>query len=542
MALDQAQVRSVVALLQASETTDNAMHRHVMATVTQYQQDPQFARYLCYVFSRLATAEVGLAVRHKAGLLLKNTARVGWAQLPPAIQQQIKAELVQQSLVGESARALRNTAGSIITTIVSRGSLAAWPELLPALAQFIGQGSDAAAGDAVRWCALGAMQVFCKMCEDSPLQLDGALRTMVPMLLAFLSHGEVQLRRSAMACFENLVCSDATDGVVPAALLAHAAPFLGALGALTGDPDPVVRRLVCSTIVGLLERKATLLMPSIGSIFEFMLSCTASSKNGAVENEVVALEACSFWAKCTCQDEDLNLRALLRPLLPRLLPTLLDAMIYAADDETVLDADEDDSVADRPQDLKPYFKGARKVTPEEEQEAAEDDASRHASEGEGGLVWNLRKCAAHAVDALCVCYGNALLEILLPLVQMRLNFRPSLAEDPRAGEAWKVRESAILALGCAAEGCYTGLQDHLPALYPFMITMLDPSSECEPVLIRTILCWTLGRFASWIVDKVRVHSLSRCSHNSHGTAHTRSLFSSHLFSFSSRVGPRRCVD
>ena len=510
MAADPTKVASVVQLLQASATTDNAVQRQVSITMQQYAQDPLFARYLCVVFAKLATAEVGLAVRHKAGLALKNTARTGWQQLPPAIQQQIKAELVQQSIVGEPARALRNTAGSIITTIVSRGSLAAWPELLPALAQFIGAGAVAGAGDAVLWGALGALQVFRKVCEDSPAQLDSALGTMVPLLLGFLSNGEVQLRRSALACFENLICSE-ERWELPPPLLAVAPAFLGALGALTADTDAVVRRLVCSVIVGILERNASLLMPSIASYFEFMLHCTASSANGAVENEVVALEACSFWAKCTVASEEqpeLDLCAALQPLLPRLLPALLDAMLYADDDENVLDAGETDATADRAQDIKPYFHGARKLAAAQgdDDEDEGDDSSRHAG-GDGTMVWNLRKSAGHGVDALCVLYGNGILQLLLPLVQQRLNFRPTTAvEDPR-GEAWKVRESAILALGCAAEGCYTGLQEHLPALYPFMVSMLDPhSGEQEPILIRTILCWTLGRFASWQIDMVRRRS------------------------------------
>ena len=384
MDADPAKVSSVVQLLQASATTDNAVQRQVSITMQQYAQDPLFARYLCVVFAKLATAEVGLAVRHKAGLALKNTARTGWQQLPPAIQQQIKAELVQQSIVGEPARALRNTAGSIITTIVSRGSLAAWPELLPVLAQFIGAGAVAGAGDAVLWGTLGALQVFRKVCEDSPAQLDSALGTMVPLLLGFLSNGEVQLRRSALACFENLICSE-EHWELPPALLAVAPAFLGALGALTADTDAVVRRLVCSVIVGILERSASLLMPSIASYFEFMLHCTASSANGAVENEVVALEACSFWAKCTVASEEhpeLDLGAALQPLLPRLLPTLLDAMLYADDDENVLDAGETDATADRAQDIKPYFHGARKLAAAQgdDDEDDGDDSSRYVVE------------------------------------------------------------------------------------------------------------------------------------------------------------------
>ena len=50
MAADPTKVASVVQLLQASATTDNAVQRQVSITMQQYAQDPLFARYLCVVF------------------------------------------------------------------------------------------------------------------------------------------------------------------------------------------------------------------------------------------------------------------------------------------------------------------------------------------------------------------------------------------------------------------------------------------------------------------------------------------------------------
>ncbi len=54
----------------------------------------------------------------------------------------------------------------------------------------------------------------------------------------------------------------------------------------------------------------------------------------------------------------------------------------------------------------------------------------------GGSSWNLRKCSAAGLDMLSNVFGDALLPVLLPIVEARLKER-----------AWPARESAILALG-----------------------------------------------------------------------------------------------
>ena len=61
--------------------------------------------------------------------------------------------------------------------------------------------------------------------------------------------------------------------------------------------------------------------------------------------------------------------------------------------------------------------------------------------------WNLRKCAAAALDVLAVRFGADLLNVLLEPLKTKL-----WSDD------WLQRESGILALGAMAEGaCYGGL-------------------------------------------------------------------------------------
>ncbi|KAI3488842.1 hypothetical protein L1887_47041 [Cichorium endivia] len=118
---------------------------------------------------------------------------------------------------------------------------------------------------------------------------------------------------------------------------------------------------------------------------------------------------------------------------------------------------------------------------DEEDDFDEDDEDDEDDDGISD--WNLRKCSAAALDVMAVNFGDELLEILLPYLKERL-----FSDD------WLQRECGILALG-AIEGCIAGIQPHLPTLVPFLINSLKDSKP----LVRSITCWTLGRYSSWCV-------------------------------------------
>ena len=62
---------------------------------------------------------------------------------------------------------------------------------------------------------------------------------------------------------------------------------------------------------------------------------------------------------------------------------------------------------------------------------------------------------------------------------------------------WEIKESGILVLGAIAEGCYSGITAHLDQLIPYLIQCL---SDKKP-LVRSIACWTLSRYAHWVVNQ-----------------------------------------
>lgn len=68
----------------------------------------------------------------------------------------------------------------------------------------------------------------------------------------------------------------------------------------------------------------------------------------------------------------------------------------------------------------------------------------------------------------------------------------------------------------SAAGCIEAIEPHLPTLIPYLINMLnDPKVKTAPSfyrchetdtrfqpLVRSITCWTLGRYASWCTQPI----------------------------------------
>uniref|UniRef100_A0A183CQ37 Transportin-1 n=1 Tax=Globodera pallida TaxID=36090 RepID=A0A183CQ37_GLOPA len=63
-------------------------------------------------------------------------------------------------------------------------------------------------------------------------------------------------------------------------------------------------------------------------------------------------------------------------------------------------------------------------------------------------------------------------------------------------DQWEVKESGILALGAIAEGCMSGMTQHLPELIPYLIKSLQHPRS----LVRSITCWSLSRYCHFVVQ------------------------------------------
>lgn len=379
--------------------------------------------------------------------------------------------------LGDPSPLIRATVGILITTIANKGGILNWPELLPTLCEMLdSQEYSICEG------AFGALQ---KICEDSAEVLDSnelnrPLNIMIPKFLQFFRHSSPKIRSHAIACINQFIIHRTQ------ALMIHIDTFIENLFHLSSDEDHEVRKNVCRGLVMLLDVRMDRLMPHMNSIIEYMLVRTQ-------DNDDTALEACEFWLSLA---EHPVCKEVLGPHLHKLAPVLVKGMKYSEIDIIILkgDVEEDEFIPDRDEDIKPRFHKSRTHTVKGDSHQTPNDADiGDSDEEDDGLVddsnlsdWNLRKCSAAALDILANVFKDEILPILLPILKETLFH-----------EQWVIKESGILALGAIAEGCMNGMIPHLPELIPFLINCLSD----KKALVRSITCWTLSRYAHWVVSQ-----------------------------------------
>jgi len=454
-------LQQVLKLLTDSLEGNNETQSKVFKQLDQLKTNAEFNNYLCLV---LTMKDQNVNVRHQAGLTLKNNFS---AAMPAEARAYIKSQVL--SVMGDDMPTIRGTVASIVVSIAQAENLAAWPTLLPDLVKCLDSPNPL--------LVEGAMNTLSKICEDMHQHLDSEqlgrpLNVLIPKLISLFPSPNPSIRRYALGsvnCFLFLM---------PQALVANMNKYMEGLFALTKDPSKEIRKRVCQAFVILLEVRFEHLAPHMDGVIKFMLTCTQD------DDELVALEACEFWsAYCETKTAD---KGLLRNYLKMLVPVLLAAMKYSEFDAMILRGeDEDDTVPDRPEDIRPHFHKSK--TQNYNYEDLDEDGDDEDLDDDAVSDWNLRKCAAASLDTLSRVYKNDLLAILLPVLQVNLSNRDS----------WFVRESGILALGAVAEGCYADIENYLKDLVPYLIQLLR---DAEP-LVRSITCWTLSRYSKWVIHE-----------------------------------------
>ena len=448
---------------------------------------PDFNNYLAFILTRGEGAPE--EVRQTAGLLLKNNLKSGWGAASRENKVFIQNALLQS--LGHPVRFLRHTVGTCVSMIARAAGPTGWPEMYLALADAIAAETASADPNLTD----GGLDAVYKVCEELNGRLDVPVPNMpegspagllLPKLLALVSGAtgagaaETAARRGGLGAI-NLM--------TPSWPQSHAHlmdAYLRGLFALALDTDGGVRKEVCSGIVSLLYRAPEKLAPNMREVIAYMIERTSDG------DEDVALESCEFWAAFCEADLERDTVEVFREFTPKLIPMLLTNMKYAEDDEEVIAAEEDEANAgreDRDQDVRPSFKGQRDrgdgASGGVSGSAADDGDETYYDAGEDDdddAQWNLRKSSANGLDVMSNVFGDELLGMILPIVEQR--FRES---------DWRLRESAILAVGAVSEGCDAGLTPFLPQLIEFLV----PSLEDPRPMLRATACWTLSRFARY---------------------------------------------
>lgn len=451
---------------------------------------PDYVNYLLYVFLQMPDESV--STRSVAGLLAKNHIFFNHARIAPEFISYAEAAIL--SALGLPDTVLRSVASQIIAVIMQVVKPQNWVEGLSALTAAM----DSSNGDEVE-CALSTLA---KISEDMPEDLEATeiqgmrpMDVLVPKLLAATQSGDSRVRVHALNSLSQFI------QIGSVSMSANIDGFVTALFARASDERAVVRKFVCRALVHVLGTWPEKLAPEMDNVVNYMLY---SIQDG---DEDVALEAAEFWLQFA---EEPRLADQLRPHIERLVPVLLRCMVYSELSLLMLsDVHDNAAEPDRPEDIRPrHYGGTTHRSEHIEDEAAQggarsragidnefdddeddydddDDDDEYDDEDDVLGSWNLRKCSAAALDVLAVRFENDILPVLLPLLKERL-FSPD----------WVQREAGILALGAVAEGAMTGIVPHLPTLIPMLVGTLGDSQP----LVRSITCWTIGRYAPWIVS------------------------------------------
>ncbi|KAK9464862.1 armadillo-type protein [Lipomyces arxii] len=468
------------AVFKQSLSRDNSARKDATRILEDARKSrPDLTNYLANIFA-YPTTDADIDIRASAGLMLKNSIFLDFERIQynPHTVSYVK-DCILLGLT-QPVAILRNISGSILSAFVLRGGFKLWPDVLPKLLAIAEQSDDALQD--------GALSALAKLFEDSGSELDSAdegqrvLAFMIPRFMDLALSPSAKVRAQAVMCLNQFILRQSP------ALFARIDDFLTTLFRLAIDPDPSVRRNICTAFVMLLDVRPDKLLPHLDGIIDYTSHCMAD------EDEQVALEAGEFLFGLA---ENTQLSEHVVQFLPKIIPVLIKCMVYTEYDcERLLGENENDAdMEDKITDIKPtHAKSRTKHTVSsasatndsqrnDDELDDEDDYDYDDDDDDFSSEWNLRKCSAAAIDLFASKYHSRILQYCIPALKQNL-----------MSPEWQYREAAILAYGAIADGCVDGLSPFLPDVLPYFIQGL--TDQMAPV--RQIACWTMGRYSSWI--------------------------------------------
>jgi transportin-1 len=278
----------------------------------QWKRLGDFNLYLAVVFSskELFGTCTLIPVRTVSGLLLKNNLTL---MKESSHGEQVQT-LYQMALgcLNDENTLIRSTAGSLVSSLVSIFGLDVCPTLFMTLADIVANSSHM--NPVV---AESALSTFQKICEDSSHDLwmhhAELVNFLIPKLLEWISVLSLSQSHYCITMINQFIIYK------PDTLGSHLTEFISILALKASEASKegvpaqlseLFAKLVCQSLVLLLDAYLHEMTPMLPSIMEYMLSLLSGS------NLPVALEACEFWLSLSHHADALNI-TILEGILPR---------------------------------------------------------------------------------------------------------------------------------------------------------------------------------------------------------------------------------
>ncbi|KAL3481960.1 armadillo-type protein [Aspergillus californicus] len=459
----------------------------------QATSSPDYVNYITYIFCtpqkpqslNLQQTEYEM-VRVAAAMNLKMKINVAYNTIPQESLTYIRSATLL-GLRDDNAQ-VRNSAGIVITELIARAGLLAWPEVLQELLALVENPS----GNVPASTREAAMSALLKVCEDNRRILEreyngqSPLDVIIPKLLTFSASERPRIREYALKAILIFLPHQ------PKGLLGSMDVFLSQLFQLSNDSSYEVQRTVCQAFAQLVDFAPEKLIPHMEGIVNYIIM----QQQSQIDPEL-NLDAAEFWLVA---GEQAALQQPLAQHMSKIVPVLLQSMVYDDEEAERLAGEGDDAdQEDRTEDLKPQFarskagrldmtksagqlNGSVPVPETEDDDLSEGEIEDSEFGDDPEDEWTLRKCSAAALDVFSNVYHQPIFEIILPYLKETLRH-----------EQWVQREAAVLTLGAVADGCMSAVTPHLPELVPYLISLLN---DPQPV-VRQITCWCLGRYSEW---------------------------------------------
>jgi len=443
--------------------------------------------------------------------LLKNAVKRS-SIVPNSSESEYVAEIVPQACLGDANKLIRHTAAHVLASLVAKSPailVAPYVGRTTTLSEYLETCARNYANDPLR--ADGAVQALLFMAEDAKSALDSddtgrPVARLIPLWIDMCTHPEPKFRERAL---DSIACF-----TIPwtQSLEINVDTYLSQLAKLQNDPDPRIRKRVLQALGNFVQYFPQRVNAEMfTSMVMFALQTVAN--NG--ESEDVVREGCEFFESALQGKEEFT--PLLNPLLPTLIPLLVHKMTYTQDDLYELEdqCKNDASIADRLDEIRPIsfggfggggnasatsssgrvFQGSMPEDATNDATNTDDDESDNESTRNmhnQEAIWTTRRISCSVLETLArrVEPIDGFMQLFLGVVSTGLESKSF---------SWTVRESAIMALGAlgGVDRCVQELKPHLPKLFPYLVSQ---GSASEHVLIRKCAVWTLGRFASPLVN------------------------------------------